>query len=93
MSTNASVLMAVNCIERDRPCAKSRTIMSAAGVFGLSRPNDPINAAVTSPLTTSTRRKPKARRMGVVAGFMNRLPANIASTSSPDRNAFRPNAI
>ena len=37
MSTNASVLMLVNCIDRDRPWAKSRTIMSAFGVFGVSR--------------------------------------------------------
>jgi len=62
-------------------------------VFGLSKLNDPINAAVTNPLTISTRRKPKPRRMGVVAGFMNRLPANIASTSSPDLKALRPKAI
>ena len=30
---NASVLMLVNCIERDSPCANSRTIVSAARTF------------------------------------------------------------
>ncbi len=43
-----------------------------------------------SPFPTRIVRKPKRRSTGVVAGFMTRLPANTASTSSPERNGSIP---
>src|SRR5215510_1061030 len=86
------VLMLVNCIDLDKPCAKSNGTSKILEVPGITKLKEKIKTAVTKPFTISDVRKPKRRRTGVVTLFMSRLPANIASTRRPDRNAFRPKA-
>ena len=54
------------------------------GVCGVSSPQAKIAAALRRPFTTSTRRKLQRRSTAVVIGFIAKLPAKTASTSSPD---------
>ena len=84
MSTKASVLMLVNCIDRDKPCRNSTAIITTFGVCGASNPQASSKQRGDYAVPSSTFRKPKFRKTGVVTDFMVRLPANIARINRPD---------
>ncbi|MNP10253.1 hypothetical protein D3C76_1023940 [compost metagenome] len=92
ISAKASVLNTVNCMERDKPPMNRMNRISA----GLIRSSSNAHAAIAStprvPLIISTGRNPQRCITLVVNGFIARLPANTASTSSPASNAERPKA-
>src|SRR5208337_4939811 len=67
-----------------------RVAMIATGVVGVRNAQANIAAAFKRPLTMSVWRKRKRRKIGVVNGFITRLPANTARTSNPDAKALRP---
>ncbi len=74
ISAKASVLSAVNCIDRVSPAISISATTSACGVCGDTAAQAMIDSDAITPLTTSTERKPKRFSVGVVTVFMPRLP-------------------
>lgn len=87
-SAKPIVLSAVNCIERVMPVANSSRQTSQCGVSAFSIEQATKPSATSTPLPISTRRKPKACMIRVVAGFIARLPANSHSSRVPASTAL-----
>jgi len=77
------VFSAVKCIDRHMPPMNSTGMMNQSDVSGENNAQAAIKIALRMPLTTSTGLKPKRLRIGVVPGFIARLPAKTAKVSMP----------
>ena len=69
ISAKASVLSAVNCIERDSPAISINATTSVCG-SGANAAQAMIDNDAMIPLMTRTVRKPKRRSVGVVTVFI-----------------------
>ncbi len=83
--------MLVICSERKNPPAKSARKMTACGVVGRKNEYENRNKLLTIVLTISTRRKPKARMIGLTNSLLLIAPAALAKVMRPEDKASRPN--
>ena len=82
--------MEVNCSERKKPPASRIARMTICGVDGWNKATAAMNVQAMTALTSSTRRKPKRRRIGAAAVFMVMAPTAPANVSMPDWNGVMP---
>ena len=73
-----------------RPADEQDPAIAATGSAGRSAASSPKQPTEARALTSSTRRIPKCRINGVVAGLIARFPANSAATNRPDANGVHP---
>ncbi|MGY3175128.1 hypothetical protein ACVWYU_004548 [Pseudomonas sp. TE12234] len=91
-SAKPKVLNAVNCMDRDRPPTNRMNSTSARLMRSFSNAQAAIARTPSKPLISSMGRNPHRSITRVVNGFMPRLPAKTANTSSPESSAERPKA-
>ncbi|KQP05010.1 hypothetical protein ASF45_10725 [Pseudorhodoferax sp. Leaf265] len=69
-----SVELAVSSMERAQPASTSSAASTGQPVCGVTAANAAMPSTLRLPATSSTRRKPKRLRMGVVTDLSARLP-------------------